>query len=459
VCKKSQVISQTTTPYITPSGSNYTIPVNATYMTVAFFNSDGTRYEVSGLSGDQVSHFTFRVPNCTAGVHDAFRVVLVFWNETRGDWDTSGVFRDNDAILASGDNCTLIGYATHFTTFTLGSIAIQLNAIDPNAGTRFADFEGSRGAKMTSGVLAGLLATYLLGLVFTLRRDWRDERKERIPHPKELDGFCSEYHRLFQRRVPRRILETRCLDEWKRAYELDDHAQLPHIGFWERLRIHCKVGFRTSHTYVAVFFKPLESYTRTQRLTVLFSNLFVSMCVNALFYQFGQDYSSLSAELVATRFIVGVLTSLIVTVPTFLASSLFRRVRARGFLGLTYEQITADDLQWMALDESYLERRTGWQRTLLDWHVPWWVSPILYGVLLAGWVVSFYFTLLYGISFTYDQANAWLASFAISVATSFVVLQSVSALMSSIASTIFTVAAVGTAVGAVAASAELMAMS
>jgi hypothetical protein len=72
--------------------------------------------------------------------------------------------------------------------------------------------------------------------------------------------------------------------------------------------------------------------------------------VNALFYQFGQDYSSLSAELVATRFIVGVLTSLIVTVPTFLASSLFRRVRARGFLGLTYEQITADDLQWMALD-------------------------------------------------------------------------------------------------------------
>jgi hypothetical protein len=128
-----------------------------------------------------------------------------------------------------------------------------------------------------------------------------------------------------------------------------------------------------------------------------------------------------------------------------------------------------------------LERRTGWQRTLLDWHVPWWVSPILFGVLLAGWVVSFYFTLLYGISFTYDQvrtrwrgprahtraeracvaaqANAWLASFAISVATSFVVLQSVSALMSSIASTIFTVAAVGTAVGAVAASAELMAMS
>jgi hypothetical protein len=69
----------------------------------------------------------------TRRIRAIVRVVLVFWNETRGDWDTSGVFRDNDAILASGDNCTLIGYATHFTTFTLGSIAIQLNAIDPNA--------------------------------------------------------------------------------------------------------------------------------------------------------------------------------------------------------------------------------------------------------------------------------------------------------------------------------------
>jgi hypothetical protein len=51
-------------------------------MTVAFFNSDGTRYEVSGLSGDQVSHFTFRVPNCTAGVHDA--CMLAAWFRVRG---------------------------------------------------------------------------------------------------------------------------------------------------------------------------------------------------------------------------------------------------------------------------------------------------------------------------------------------------------------------------------------
>jgi hypothetical protein len=40
----------------------------------------------------------------------------------------------------------------------------------------------------------------------------------------------------------------------------------------------CVNAVLLQHTYVAVFFKPLESYTRTQRLTVLFSNLFVSMC-------------------------------------------------------------------------------------------------------------------------------------------------------------------------------------
>ena len=59
----------------------------------------------------------------------AVSLQLVFWNETLGDWDVGGLVRDDAAILASGDNCTFIGYSTHFTTF---SISLEVNVVDLN---------------------------------------------------------------------------------------------------------------------------------------------------------------------------------------------------------------------------------------------------------------------------------------------------------------------------------------
>lgn len=56
---------------------------------------------------------------------------LMFWDEKSGNWSNDGVFRNDTAILASGDNCTFVGYTTHFTTFTIGGLTIRLNAIDP----------------------------------------------------------------------------------------------------------------------------------------------------------------------------------------------------------------------------------------------------------------------------------------------------------------------------------------
>ena len=55
---------------------------------------------------------------------------LVYWNATLRDWDHRGVFRDNATILASGDNCTFVGYTTHFTFFTVGVFRFQLNSVD-----------------------------------------------------------------------------------------------------------------------------------------------------------------------------------------------------------------------------------------------------------------------------------------------------------------------------------------
>ena len=133
---------------------------------------------------------------------------LIFWNETKGDWDDSGVARADDKILQSGNNCTFIGYATHFTSFTIGSINVELNAIDtstvrqaalasfsclrrPHApltphvrgvdgvghppphpaqdSSLLANLASSPGGKMTLAVLCALLGVYLIALIFTIR--------------------------------------------------------------------------------------------------------------------------------------------------------------------------------------------------------------------------------------------------------------------------------------------------
>ena len=58
------------------------------------------------------------------------------------------------------------------------------------------------------------------------------------------------------------------------------------------------------------------------------------------------------------------------------------------------------------LQEAFLQERNCMQRTFLDWHAVWWVEIILYCVVFAGWAVCWYFNLLYGVKFTYDEVRA-----------------------------------------------------
>ena len=52
---------------------------------------------------------------------------------------------------------------------------------------------------------------------------------------------------LYGKRCPREVLETRCLDEWVKVYEIHKHDEVEGtLSFWQRLRVHCKQGFRTS---------------------------------------------------------------------------------------------------------------------------------------------------------------------------------------------------------------------
>jgi hypothetical protein len=71
--------------------------------------------------------------------------------------------------------------------------------------------------------------------------------------------------------------------------------------------------------------------------------------VNALFYQFGND-ATLSPESLLVRLLVGVLTSLIVFVPTTAVGVLFRRVRRRMSVGIKQSEWSDDDLNKINID-------------------------------------------------------------------------------------------------------------
>ena len=109
--------------------------------------------------------------------------------------------------------------------------------------------------------------------------------------------------------------------------------------------------------------------------------------------------------------------------------------------------------------------------------------------MVAGWLACFFFSILYGLKFTDDQvrprlqtceapvagvsrnltvcvnrraptqATSWLTSFAISVATSVIVLQSLTALLGGLLATVLSTAVVGSAIAALAVGTEMVSMS
>jgi len=52
-----------------------------------------------------------------------------------------------------------------------------------------------------------------------------------------------------------------------------------------------------------------------------------------------------------------------------------------------------------------IEHPNWFERMFLNWTAPWWVSPVLYGIIGVGWILCVYTTLLYGVKFSDDQVR------------------------------------------------------
>jgi len=230
-------------------------------------------------------------------------------------------------------------------------------------------------------------------------------------------------------------METRRLDDWKRVFETSRQVGSDYKPkIWSVLRIHLKDGFRQQHLYLSMFFRPLSGYTRPQRATIIASILYTSLAVNAFLFQYNGD-QQIS---VYQRMIAAILSSFIVFVPTTVCGFLFRRCKRRGDDKKYVEDFTDWELSKMGVDLAKVNRRNWIQRHLVDWHLQWWWSCVIYGVCYACWIFCIYVTLLYGVSFRDDKAVAYFESFLTSLAISILVLQTAKAFVGGIFITITT---------------------
>ena len=54
--------------------------------------------------------------------------------------------------------------------------------------------------------------------------------------------------RLYGHRLPRQLLETRCLREWVKVYHINDFPPATKLSTFQKAKIYCAVSMRTSVT-------------------------------------------------------------------------------------------------------------------------------------------------------------------------------------------------------------------
>ncbi|XP_071550540.1 polycystin-1-like [Panulirus ornatus] len=199
------------------------------------------------------------------------------------------------------------------------------------------------------------------------------------------------------------------------------------------------------HLWFSVFLRPPRSrFTRCQRVASCFALLFLSMLVNAMWYervpeqpgssglQFGPF--SLSPEQIG----VGVVSNLIVFPPSFLIVLLFRKSRPRNLRKSRIEQ---------AVEQTRLSKQSESARSTLSmppvqhppnsspkkiiekkqikkkFTLPWWCSLIAWVLVVICIVASCFFLLMYGIMFGNSKATKWVTSLIISFFSSVLFIQ------------------------------------
>ncbi|XP_068242609.1 polycystin-1-like protein 2 [Palaemon carinicauda] len=201
-----------------------------------------------------------------------------------------------------------------------------------------------------------------------------------------------------------------------------------------------------AHLWFSVFLRPPRSrFTRCQRVGCCFALLFLSMLVNAMWYERVPEQPgsgglnvgpfNLSPEQIG----VGMMSNLIVFVPSMVIVMLFRKARPRKLRKSRVQEAVERTRETAQSKKPSVEGKdvenqgngnvTSETKILTQkkkkksFTLPWWFSIIAWILVWLCLAVSCFFLLMYGIQFGNTKATKWVTSLIISFFSSILFVQ------------------------------------
>lgn len=200
-----------------------------------------------------------------------------------------------------------------------------------------------------------------------------------------------------------------------------------------------------SHLWFSVFLRPPRSrFTRVQRVSCCMAVLYLSMLVNAMWYQRTSNQPSPGAfklgpfSLTMEQVMVGIMSNFVVFPPSFLMIFFFRKSRPRKLRPSRIEEaLKKQRSEWQTeFGEATHDRGRGSSQPVTDssrklekakkkrkFTLPWWCVIFGWFFVLASIGVSIFFLWAYGIQFGNEKTSRWLTALVISFFSSVLLTQ------------------------------------
>lgn len=216
------------------------------------------------------------------------------------------------------------------------------------------------------------------------------------------------------------------------------------------------------HLWFSIFMRPPRSrFTRMQRVSCCMSLLYLSMLVNAMWYERVPSKPSSSSleigpfSLSPEQIGVGFMSNLIVFPPTFLIILLFRRSRLRKLRpsriteALRKQRVYVEQMNLKASDKSLKKEvrlsninQKSQERIIKKstkrLTLPYWFKYVGWGLCFLSMAISIFFLWAYGIQFGDEKTRKWITSLIVSFFASILVTQPIKVFLTAIIlSTIF----------------------
>ena len=217
-------------------------------------------------------------------------------------------------------------------------------------------------------------------------------------------------------KIERNLLPS--LDEEKRKYKY-------------LLAKQAKQKLSDEHLWFSVFARPVQSsFTRLDRLTCCFVLLSISMLMNILYYGVNTKSSSNGVQigtyvnLTVEQISVGVITSLILFLPSILLVQMFKRIKRRHSRISKISKILNESKPNTndSNKNEKVEKKTT-KNKKSEFKFPWWFKIFAYILSFAFAAVSLFFVIIKGLVFGNDMVTKWITSIVISFFTSVVLTQ------------------------------------